>query len=72
MAAGGSPDITELAQRQGLVLGRAVERVAIVHAPKDVASHVQIAAGANVMRLNRVVETADRQPVEWRVTLRKM
>ena len=69
---GDVPDIIELAQRHGLSLGRATERLAIVRATKDVASHLQIALGADVLKLNRIVETADGDPVEWRVTFRKM
>jgi DNA-binding GntR family transcriptional regulator len=69
---GDVPDIVELAQRHGLSLGRATERVSIVHATKDVASHLQVAPGADVLRLNRIVETADGNPVEWRVTFRKI
>jgi DNA-binding GntR family transcriptional regulator len=60
-------DITELAQRHGLSLSRVSERVGIVPAPKDVALHLAIAPGKDVLKLNRIVETADGQPVEWRV-----
>jgi len=69
---GDVPDIVELAQRHGLALGRATERLSIVRATKDVATHLQIAPGVDVLRLNRIVETADGDPVEWRVTFRKM
>jgi DNA-binding GntR family transcriptional regulator len=69
---GDVPDITELAQRHGLALGRATERLSIVRAAKGVASHLHIAPGADVLRLNRIVETADGDPVEWRVTFRKI
>jgi DNA-binding GntR family transcriptional regulator len=69
---GDVPDLVELAQRHGLSLGHASERVVIVHATKDVASHLQIALGTDVLKLNRIVETADGEPVEWRVTFRKM
>ena len=69
---GDVPDIVELAQRHGLSLGRATERLSIVRATKVVASHLQIAPGADVLRLNRIVETVGGDPVEWRVTLRKM
>jgi GntR family transcriptional regulator len=65
-------DITDLAQRHGLSLGRATERVSIVPATKDVAAHLGIAAGANVMKLDRVAETADGEPIEWRVAFRKI
>jgi DNA-binding GntR family transcriptional regulator len=69
---GDVPDLVELAQRHGLSLGHASERVVIVHATKDVASHLQIAVGTDVLKLNRIVETADGEPVEWRVTFRKI
>jgi DNA-binding GntR family transcriptional regulator len=69
---GDVPDITELAQRNGLLLGRASERVSIVQATKDVAMHLGIPAGANVLKLDRIAETADGEPVEWRVTFRKI
>jgi DNA-binding GntR family transcriptional regulator len=74
LAANGAdvPDITELAQRHGLALGRATERVSIVRATKDVATHLPIAPGTDVLKLNRIVVTADGDPVEWRVTFRKI
>jgi len=37
-----------------------------------VASHLQLAPGANVLKSNRIVETADGDPVEWLVTFRKV
>ena len=69
---GDVPDITELAQRYGLSLGRATERVSIVPATKVVAEHLRIAAGANVLKLDRIAETADGEPIEWRVAYRKL
>ena len=68
---GDVPDIIELAQRHGLALGPATERLSIVRATKDVASHLQIASGTEVLKLNRIVETVDGAPVEWRVSFRK-
>ena len=65
------PDIIEIAQRHGISLGRAMERISIVQATKDVAAHLQIAAGADVVKLDRVAETIDGVPVEWRVAFRK-
>jgi len=65
-------DITELAQCYGLSLGRASERVDIVPASRGVAMHLGVTAGANVLKLDRVVETVDGAPVEWRVTFRKI
>ena len=74
LAANGAdiPDIIELAQRHGIVLGRATERVSMVRATKDVASHLHVAAGTDVLKLNRIVETVDGEPVEWRVSFRKI
>jgi DNA-binding GntR family transcriptional regulator len=46
--------------------------VSIVLATKDVAMHLGIPAGANVLKLDRVAETANGEPVEWRVTFRKI
>jgi DNA-binding GntR family transcriptional regulator len=64
---GDIPDIVELAQRHGLSLGRVTERISIVRATRDVASHLRITAGTGVMKLDRVTETADGRPIEWRV-----
>ena len=64
-------DIAELAQRYGLPLARATERVSIVPASADIALHLVIGAGTNVMKLDRVTETAQGVPVEWRVSFSK-
>jgi DNA-binding GntR family transcriptional regulator len=65
---GGIPDIAELAQRYGLSLGRVTERISIVRATRDVGLHLGMSTGTNVIKLDRITETADGQPVEWRVT----
>ena len=39
---GDVPEIIELARRHGVSLGRATERLSIVRATKDVASHLQL------------------------------
>ena len=67
MAAVTFPTLCELAQRHGISLGRATERISIVPATKDIASHLRITAGTNVLKLDRIAETADGEPVEWRV-----
>ena len=69
---GDIPDIIELGRRHGLSVGRASERVSIMAATKDVASHLGIATGTNVLKLDRVVVTIDGEPVEWRVAFRKI
>jgi DNA-binding GntR family transcriptional regulator len=72
-ATGGDiPDIIELGKSHGVSVGRASERVSIVSATKDVASHLEITTGANLLKLDRVVETIDGEPIEWRVTYRKI
>ena len=65
-------EITELAGCYGLSLGRASEQVSIVPATKDVAARLGIAVGAKVMKLDRIAETDDGKPIEWRVTFRKI
>jgi hypothetical protein len=37
-----------------------------------VAKHLGITAGVDVMKLDRIVETAGEEPIEWRVTFRKI
>ena len=66
------PDIIELGRRHGLSVGRASERVSIIPATEDVASHLGIATWTNVLKQDRVVETIDGEPVEWRVAYRKI
>src|SRR5262245_8164794 len=63
----GIPDITELVQRHGLDLARVAERVSIVPATGDVALHLGVARGIEVVKMERVVETTDGVPLEWRV-----
>jgi len=65
-------DITKLAQCYGLSLGRATERVCIMPATRGIAMHLGITAGTNVMKLDRVTETADGAPIAWRVAFRKI
>ena len=69
---GDIPDIIALAQLYGLALGRATERISIVQATKDVALHLGITVGTDVMKLDRIAETTDGEPVEWRVAYRKV
>jgi DNA-binding GntR family transcriptional regulator len=61
------PDITELAPRHGLSLTRIAQRIGIIPAAKDVALHLEIALGTDVLKMYRIVETADGKPIEWRV-----
>jgi len=61
------PDIVELARRFGLSIGRARERISFVQASRDVARRLGIAAGTSIAKLDRIIETTDGEPVEWRV-----
>jgi DNA-binding GntR family transcriptional regulator len=61
------PEIFELAERHGISLGRSSERISMVQASKSIASHLGIAIGAAVLKMDRIAETADGQPIEWRV-----
>jgi DNA-binding GntR family transcriptional regulator len=69
---GDVPELLKLAQCHGLWPRHAKERVSIVRATKDMALNLQIAPGTDVLKINRIVETADGEPVEWRVTFRKI
>ena len=69
---GDVPDLCELAQRHDLALGRATEHVSIVQATNVVAMHLGIAAGTDVMKADRIVGTADGEPIEWCVAFRKI
>ena len=60
-------DIFELAQRHGLLFGRARGRISIVRATGDIALHLGIVVGTHVLKLDRVIETTDGRPIEWRV-----
>lgn len=64
----GVPHITELAQRYGILLGKAEERVSVETASGDIAKALGLPVGAPVAVLDRVVFSLhDRRPVEWRV-----
>lgn len=62
-------DIGELAEVHGLLLGLASERVGLVNAGKTVAGHLGIAEGRRVMKIGRMVATAEGVPLEWRMAI---
>ena len=62
-----SLDLLDLARSRGLTLGRATEFVLMISADTVVAAHLGVAEGTRVMKLDRVVETGDGLPIEWRV-----
>ncbi len=65
------PDLSHrlvaLAQRHGILLGRAQERISVVGASAPAAQALGIAKGSPVFLLDRVVLTLDDRPAEWRV-----
>jgi GntR family transcriptional regulator len=60
-------EITSLAARYGLLLGRAEERVNIGNASLDVAEALGVAVQTSLLLLDRVVFSLDGRPVEWRL-----
>lgn len=65
----GDYNIIALARRHGVDLGRACERATLVDAPPEVAGLLDVAPGASLLRLDRVVFTVGAVPLEWRVGL---
>jgi GntR family transcriptional regulator len=59
--------IMVLAQQYGVLLGKAEERVSIGQAAQGVADTLGIPPGSPVMVLDRVVQSLDDRPVEWRI-----
>ncbi|MET0652257.1 MAG: GntR family transcriptional regulator [Hyphomicrobiaceae bacterium] len=68
VSVGALPHVTELAQRYGILLGKAEERVSVETASGEIAKTLGIAVGVPVAVLDRVVFALDdRRPVEWRI-----
>lgn len=59
-------DLLELAQRNGLLIGKGQERISIAAADTAVASQLGITAGTYIAIFDRVVYTIEDRPVEWR------
>ena len=59
--------IVPLAQARGIHLSRAVERITVSEASPEVAGLLHIPAGSAVLRLDRVIHSADGDPIEWRI-----
>jgi len=64
---GVTDDIATLARRHGLALGRATEKVDTAQASPEVVEHLGIEPDEAVLKLDRVVQSGDGLPVEWRV-----
>jgi DNA-binding GntR family transcriptional regulator len=61
-------DMSELARQYSFTLGSAREHASTVRVRKDVAAHLRLSEGARVLKLDRVLSTADGTPIEWRVS----
>ena len=66
------PEIGELARRYGLSLSGTRERLSLVQATSDIALHLGTAVGADVLKRDRVAETADGKPLEWLVAFSRL
>jgi GntR family transcriptional regulator len=64
---GPAPSVAQLAQRYGVLLGRAEERVSVRVTSLEIADALDIAFGSPVLTLDRVVFTLDGKPAEWRI-----
>jgi len=59
--------IAILAQRHGVLLGKAQERISIGQASPEAAEVLGIAPATAILSLDRVTQTLDGYPVEWRI-----
>jgi GntR family transcriptional regulator len=62
-----SMHLTALAQRYGVLLGDAEERITINSVAPDVAAALRVEVGATVLRLDRLICSLHNVPVEWRL-----
>lgn len=65
---GGPAEIVTLAQRFGMLLGRAEVRISVAAASASVAEALGAAVGSSVAVLDRVVYRIDGIPLHWRMT----
>ena len=65
----GNYAILAIARRCGVRLNRARERITVVQASPEVASHLGVAPQSPLLKLDRVILAASGEPVEWRVSL---
>ena len=59
--------IGAIAQRYGILLGRAEERISIGTVPATIATRLCVAPNTPVLRLDRLLLTLDGRPLEWRI-----
>jgi GntR family transcriptional regulator len=62
----GDWSLTMLAQRHGVHVTRGTEEVRVTNASLDVAALLSVAADTVLVQLDRIISTADDQPIEWR------
>jgi GntR family transcriptional regulator len=65
----GDWSVNTLAQRHGVHVARACENVRPLPAAQDIAALLSIKTGTMLLRLDRVIYSADRMPIEWRRVL---
>jgi GntR family transcriptional regulator len=63
----GECELSSLAQRNGILLGRAAERISVAPVEADQAAALGIEVGTTVVVLDRVAYAADRTPLQWRL-----
>jgi len=61
--------ITAIAQQHGVHLGRAVEKLCLELATDETALILETKSQAVLLRLDRVIFSADDEPIEWRVAI---
>lgn len=59
--------IAALAQRHGILVGKAVERISVQAATPVVAEALRVAPSTAILALDRVMLALDGRPIEWRV-----
>ena len=64
---GADHSILRLAKRAGVLLGTGEERVSLAQVDPATAKLLRTDAGTSVVRLDRIVNTIDGTPAEWRV-----
>lgn len=65
----GDCSISAMAQKHGVHLAQALERVDLVEATPEAARALLVQPAAILMRLDRVISTTTGHPIEWRVAL---
>ncbi|HEY7549717.1 MAG TPA: GntR family transcriptional regulator [Hyphomicrobiaceae bacterium] len=58
--------VTVLAQRHGVHAARASEELRAVAAPRETAALLSLEPGTMLLRLDRVISSIERTPIEWR------